>query len=877
MKNRIQAMKKTGRHVVVAVSLAVFVATTAEAGNTWDGGSGANAAWSTAANWTGDALPAFGSTLDIYFYAVGAGNTLTNYLGTTAYTVRSLNFTADADSDVFIRLANGATGNTARNLSFGGSGGAAITTDPGAAGNFTIGVGGTGSAVVLLDNLTITHNAPGSLTINRPMTGGYGLTCNGTGVVSLTAVNTYSNATLITGGGAVVISADSGLGTAPATPTPGQLCLTNGALATTASFTLDPNRGVALSGAGGQFNAYSGTLAVGGIIAGAGGLEKAGAGGLTLTNANTYTGGTLLSAGTLTINNDNGIGTGLFTINGGTVSSTGNTITNAITINSDFTISGNSGVTVPTFTGPVSLGTAAGTSRTITESATSSGTGSPSISGAISDGLTAKKLIKAGAGGLSLTATNSTFTGGVDLNGGLLSVNSSGALGAGTLTIGDGTTVSVPGSNARTITNSVVVNGNFTWSLAGKAALSMSGPVSLGSANRTITVANIHPTSTHTISGTISGSGGLTVLDNVVAASTNDLALTGNNNFTGDLTVGNTVNLAVNSDAAMGAGTNIVITQNGRLVPTASFATGKRVTLQGSSGGLTVGSGLTLTLNGPVDGTGAAGQFVKEGTGIMALNNAGNAWKVGEYLLMSGGGVSLGHSNALNGALLKYNGGNKLDNVSGTAMTANGMQGLSLTSGFTFTGSDDLDLSGTPCNFVQTAAAKTLNVAAKTLTLSGILSTGTDAAGGARFDAPLVKTGDGTLVIKGASDYTKGTTVTAGTLRLAADNALPPGGDVTLSGGTLDMGAYACSPSSLNVSTNSSLVLGTGQLSFTSQTNAWAGRLTIFGDLSRLTLHFQPALTAAQLGQIDLSSGKFYQTSDGYLHNYPKGTLIRVL
>ena len=871
MKNRIQAMKKLGRQVAVAVSLALLVSTVAQAGNTWDGGSGANAGWSTAANWTGDVLPTFGSTLDAYFYAVGAGNTLTNYLG-TAYTIRSLNFTADADSDVNIRLSSTLTGSTARNLSFGGAGGAAIASDPGAAGNFTLGI--AGGNVVLLDNLTISHNAPGSLTISKPITGGYGLTCNGTGVVTLAAANTYSNATVIGGGGALVISADSGLGTAPSTPAPGQLSLTNGALATTASFTLDPNRGIALSGLGGQLNAYSGTLTVGGIIAGAGGLEKAGAGGLTLTNANTYMGGTLLSAGILRVGGSDALGTGPLTIQGNTLlSSTLNTSSN-ITLTNDITVAGDFMLGQANYAAPLTLsGTLALGSQTRTIAVTNSSSNG-NLWSALTGNITgAGGLIKTGTGGLTLnSASVVAFTGDVTLNDGILAVRSASSIGGSSKTLYiNGGTLSRVGAQSLTLANPVAVGGNFTI-LGAPNPVTLTGAINLGSADRTLTAAGTN----FILSGSVSGSGGLTIDDSFTASTTALSAiLTGSNSFSGSLTLASTVVLSVNSDAAMGAGTNVVISQNANLVASAAVTTAKRLTLTGGNPVIWINSGATMTANGVVGGPSTTP--FKSGPGTLVLN-ATNAFTDGSILLVKDGTLKLGNPYALNGTALKFNpAGSFLDNSSGAALSLIGFQGLEMTSGFTFNGTDDLDISVMPACFVQTTnSSRTVSVAAKTLTIGGILSTGTDYAGMPRLPGALIKSGNGTLVIKGASDYTNGTTVTAGTLRLAANDALPSGGAVTLSGGTLDMGAYACSPSSLNVSTNSALVLGVGQLSFTSQTNAWAGRLTVSGDLGLFTLRFQPALTDTQLGQIDFGGGKFYQTSDGYIHNYPKGTIIRL-
>src|SRR5204862_7193245 len=52
-------------------------------------------------------------------------------------------------------------------------------------------------------------------------------------------------------------------------------------------------------------------------IAGSALVVKNGAGALTINNANTYTGGTVLSAGTLNIGNAAAIGTGRVTLSGG--------------------------------------------------------------------------------------------------------------------------------------------------------------------------------------------------------------------------------------------------------------------------------------------------------------------------------------------------------------------------------------------------------------------------------------------------------------------------------------------------------------------------------------------------------------------------------
>jgi fibronectin-binding autotransporter adhesin len=92
-------------------------------------------------------------------------------------------------------------------------------------------------------------------------------------------------------------------------------------------------------------------------------VVKAGAGTLTITAANTYSGGTAVSGGTLLINNSTGSGTGSGAItvnNGGTLGGSGfiNAGSNSITINSGGTILGGTGASASgslTVTGSVSL------------------------------------------------------------------------------------------------------------------------------------------------------------------------------------------------------------------------------------------------------------------------------------------------------------------------------------------------------------------------------------------------------------------------------------------------------------------------------------------------------------------------------------------
>src|SRR5262245_29977106 len=200
----------------------------------------------------------------------------------------------------------------------------------------------------------------------------------------------------------------------------------------------------------------------------------------------------------------------------------------SFTISSAFSTAGivNSSAFAPTFiinnSGVVSFDIDGGSNTTF--SGTISGSGG---------------LVKVGEGTLTLSGNNS-YTGGTLLNEGTLAVGSSTALGTGTLTLADGTTLQAA-ANGLTLANAMRLLGDTTVDTQ---------------------------SNTLTLSGPISGTGGL---DKIGSGT---LTLTGTSTYTGDTNVNEGV-----------------LNVSGSLVSAVSVNEGGTLTGTGTIGGLSVGSG----------------------------------------------------------------------------------------------------------------------------------------------------------------------------------------------------------------------------------------------------------------------------------------------
>ncbi|TXL73683.1 autotransporter domain-containing protein [Vineibacter terrae] len=301
------------------------------------------------------------------------------------------------------------------------------------AGRLQLGDGGTTGSIVgdVVNNGIFAFNRSDAVTFANVISGSGAVEHNGTGTLTLTALNTYGGGTVLNAG-TLAVAADANLGAAS-----GGLTFNGGTLQTTAAFATA--RSVTLDSAGGTVRTDA-DLAVSGVIGGAGGLTKTGTGTLVLIGNNTYAGPTTITSGVLQLGNGGTSGA----LAGDVVNNATLSINHSDTLVLTGTISGTgavqqngTGTTVLTAANTYGGGTTinAGTLQLGNGGATGSVAGTIANHGTLafnrSDAATFDNVI-AGSGGVRqigsgttiLTGT-STYTGGTAVESGRLAVNGS--------------------------------------------------------------------------------------------------------------------------------------------------------------------------------------------------------------------------------------------------------------------------------------------------------------------------------------------------------------------------------------------------------------------------------------------------------------------
>ena len=212
-------------------------------------------------------------------------------------------------------------------------------------------------------------------------------------------------------------------------------------------YTLSPSRTLTLGGALATISVISGeTLVIPGVVldspAGQPLIFNSPGGTLALSGANTYSGGTIVSAGTLSVSSSNNLGAAgsSLTLNGGTLQVAGTNFSN-------FSGCGH----------PVTFNSGKAVALDINSS-----NGIFTADAVLNQGIGG--LTKLGSGTLILNQAN-TFTGGVCINGGVLALAAGGSLsGSASVSLSAGTTFDVSGWGAAA-----------TYPLGGSSSLTASG------------------------------------------------------------------------------------------------------------------------------------------------------------------------------------------------------------------------------------------------------------------------------------------------------------------------------------------------------------------------------------------------------------------
>ena len=584
----------------------------------------------------------------------------------------------------------------------------------------------------------------------------------GSGTFTLGGTNTYTGGTTITAG-------TLSLGSTGALGTTGAITMNGGTLQFTASNSTDYTVGGRLKLADGTISsfdtnglsiAFANALAVG--SGGTGGLGKAGAGTLTISANQTFTGGTTVTAGSLVLDYSTANGSklsdsGQLTLAGGTLTLSGGSHQEIV---GSTQVTGISTITRSSGTATISLGNITRTSTNTLNIAADNialTTLSNDGSGKLPSWITVAGLPSANDGAGNII----TYSGYYDITrfGGTIPNNPLKVLRIidGTTGLGGDITPTASGItdisdlNQNATSGPVTVTLGLTDTLRIGATGTILVPVTSGSltiqngfltaggANNIAGMITADISGTATINSAITNNG--TGVVSLVKQGTGSLSLAGNNSYTGGTTLTNG-QLNLNSATALGS-TAALLINGGSLDNTSgspvslSTATTQNwntnFTFAGSSdlnlgtGAVTLGANRqvtvtanTLTVGGVVSG---AYTLTKAGAGAMVLsgiNSYSGATTVNAGMLEAQAGVS-GIARAYtvaSGATLKlgYSISNGVAWGGGCSLTVNGVSASDL-SGLYLNGGTVQQLGGTLT--LQTAASTVRGYGSGSVTLNG--------------------------------------------------------------------------------------------------------------------------------------------------------------
>lgn len=625
---------------------------------------------------------------------------------------------------------------------------------------------GSGSVFLGANELRIgalNQNATISGVISDNLSGG-SLTKQGSGVVTLSASNTYTGTTTVSAG-TLALAVDGSLSVDSA------LVVSSGAVFDISQVTGEFVTLGDVSGAGTfslgnkQFvvgtnvtdpttRTISGVISDGGIGGGVGGaLTKEGSGTLILSNINTYTGLSTISAGTLSL-----IGSG--SISGGVSISAGTFDISDVTTSSTIASLAGSG-------GSVELGT---------KNLIVNTTASTSYAGTLAGTNGTNALTKTGSGVLTLTGDSSAYTGMTIITAGGLALSGSGELPGGM-------TINAGSFDISNVTTSATIS-----SLIGSG-----GTVVLGTKNLIV-----NTSASTSYAGSITGSSASNAL---TKSGSGSLTLTANNSAYTGMTTVSAGTLALSTGGTLPG----EMTVNGGSFDITLVTTSATIASLAGSGGtvalgtknLIVNTSATTSYAGTISGTNTANALTKNGVGTLSLT--GNNSSYTGMTTVNAGVLALANGGTLASSLTVNSGSFDISAVTTSA---------TITS---LTGSGGVVALGTK-NLI-------LNTSTSTNYMGTISGTNTTNA--------LTKSGAGTLTLSAnSSSYTGMTTVSAGTIALSGGGALP--GGMTINAGSFNISSVtAFATISSLAGAGGTVVLGNKTLVVnTSLSTTYAGAIT---------------------------------------------------
>ncbi|PZX68766.1 fibronectin-binding autotransporter adhesin ShdA [Salmonella enterica] len=406
------------------------------------------------------------------------------------------------------------------------------------------------------------------------------------------------------------------------------------------------------------------------------------------------------------------------------------------------------------------------------------------------------KLTKQGDGTLILSNTGNDY-GDTEIDGGILAAKDAAALGTGDVTIAESATLAL---SQGTLDNNVTGEGQIVKSGSDELIVTGDNNYSGGTTISGGTLTADHADSLG--SGDIDNSGVLKVgegeLENILSGSgslvktgTGELTLSGDNSYSGGTTITGGTLTADHADS-LGSGDI------------------------DNSGVLKVGEGeLENTLSG-------SGSLVKTGTGELTLSG-GNDYSGGTTII--GGTLTAGHADSLgsgdidNSGVLQVGEGELKNTLFGSgSLVKTGTGELTLNGDNDYSGGTTIDdgvLIADNADSLGTGAVAN----------NGVLQVGEgELKNTLSGTGSLVKIGTGELTLNGDNDYSGGTTITGGTLIAASVNALGSG-DIDNSG-VLQVGEGELKNTLFG--SGSLVKTGTGELTLSGD-NTYSGGTTISG------------------------------------------------